>query len=110
MNLKIIPTPEFKKQVKKLSRQYKNIADDLKQLQDLLIDDPETGTSLGNRCYKIRVANSSIPTGKSGGFRVITYYVDENNTIWLLLIYSKKEKETVTDKEIQMVIDANELA
>ncbi|MGM0609443.1 MAG: type II toxin-antitoxin system RelE family toxin [Candidatus Muiribacteriota bacterium] len=108
MNLKIIPTPEFKKQVKKLSKQYKNIADDLKRLQELLTDEPEAGISLGNKCYKLRIANSSIPTGKSGGFRVITYYIDDNNTIWLLLIYSKTEKETVTNKEIQAVIDAND--
>jgi len=61
---------------------------------------PTEGTSLGNSCYKIRVSNSSIPTGKSGGFRVITYFIDNENNLYLLSIYSKTEKETISDREL----------
>jgi len=61
---------------------------------------PTEGTSLGNSCYKIRVSNSSIPTGKSGGFRVITYFIDNKNNLYLLSIYSKTEKETISDREL----------
>ncbi|MFP4332235.1 MAG: hypothetical protein ACOCP1_01940 [Campylobacterales bacterium] len=110
MSLKIVPTPEFSKQTKKLSKEYKNLVNDLKKLQELLIQNPLSGTSLGNGCYKIRLANSSIPTGKSGGFRVITYCIDKNDTLRLLLIYSKTERSTITDKELYDVLKNNGLA
>ena len=109
MNLKIVPTPEFSKQVKKLAKTYKQIAYDLEFLKNELLQNPKSGTELGNNCYKIRIPNSSIPTGKSGGFRIITYYIVENNLIRLLLIYSKKDKESVSDKEIQEVLQKNNL-
>ncbi len=107
--LKIVPTPEFVKQVKKLAKSYQKIADDLEWLKSELLKNPKCGIELGNSCFKIRVPNSSIPTGKSGVFRVITYYIDELNTIRLLLIYSKTEKETVSDSEIKEIIERNNL-
>ncbi len=109
MILKIVPTPEFSKQAKKLSKNYKLITNDLKELKEELLKNPKTGTELGNNCYKIRLANSSIPTGKSGGFRVITYYIDKNDVIRLLSIYSKTQKDNITDKELQEVIEKNNL-
>ena len=107
MNLKIIPTPEFSKSVKKLAKSYKKIFEDLEILKDELLKNPNTGTELGNGCYKIRLANSSIPTGKSGGFRIITYYVDGAGIIRLLLIYSKRDQDNILDKELQEVIKKN---
>ncbi len=67
--LKIVPTPEFVKQVKKLAKSYRQISHDLEYLKEQLFLNPKIGTKLGNKCFKIRVSNSSIPTGKSGGFR-----------------------------------------
>ena len=107
MNLKIIPTPEFNKQAKKLSKGYKNITDDLRKFKNNLLENPKLGIELGHNCYKVRLSNSSIPTGKSGGFRVVTYYIDKENVIRLLLIYSKTEKENVSNKEIQEVLASN---
>ena len=107
MNLKIIPTPEFNKQAKKLSKGYKNIADDLRKFKNELLENPRSGVELGHNCYKVRLPNSSIPSGKSGGFRVITYYIDKVGVIRLLLIYSKTEKESVSDKDIQEVLVSN---
>jgi mRNA-degrading endonuclease RelE of RelBE toxin-antitoxin system len=72
--LKIVPTPEFIKQVKKLVKSYKHITNDLESLNQKLLINPKFGTELGNKCFKIRLANSSVPTGKSGGFRIVTYY------------------------------------
>jgi len=109
MMLKIVPTPEFSKQVKKLAKSYKKIVEDLEFLKNELLQNPKCGTDLGNSCYKIRIPNSSIPTGKSGGFRIITYYIIDDNLIRLLLIYAKTQKETVTDQEIQEVIQNNKL-
>ncbi len=62
----ILTTPQFAKEIKKLSKKFKSIKKDLSQLIERLEENPTEGTSLGNGCYKIRVANSSILTGKSG--------------------------------------------
>ncbi len=107
--LKIVPTPEFVKQVKKLAKSYKKIADDLESLKKELLQNPKIGIELGNKCFKIRLANSSVPTGKSGGFRIITYYLDDKGIIRLLLIYTKTEKENISDKELSEVLKSNNL-
>jgi len=73
MTLTIKPLESFTESIKKLAKKYKNIALDLKDLQKELQNNPEAGIKLGNHCYKIRVANSSIPTGKRSGFRVVYY-------------------------------------
>ena len=56
---------------------------------DELIKNPLMGTELGNNTYKIRIKNSDNNRGKSGGYRIITYIVDENCKIYLVTIYSK---------------------
>jgi mRNA-degrading endonuclease RelE of RelBE toxin-antitoxin system len=74
MNLNIKTLSCFERDVKRLFKKYKQLPNDLKQLKEELLKDPKSGIELGNGCYKIRLANSSIPTGKSGGFRAIYYY------------------------------------
>ena len=100
MHCNILSIPEFDKNVKKLSKRYKNIKNDLIQLVIELQENPSLGIPLFNSCYKIRLANSSVPTGKSKGFRVITYYIDDSNDIYLISIYSKSDKENISDTEI----------
>lgn len=107
--LKIVPTPEFVKQVKKLAKSYKQISKDLESLKQQLLQNPKIGTELGNKCFKVRLSNSSISTGKSGGFRIITYCIDDKNIIRLLIIYAKTEKENVSDRELNEVIKNNNL-
>ena len=96
----VLTIPEFDKNVKKLHKKYHNIKTDLQKLSEDLRENPKAGTPLINNCYKIRVANSSVPTGKSGGFRVITYYLDSENNIYLLTIYSKSDADSISDSSI----------
>ena len=95
----------FKKDLKKLSKKYRLIRNDIEDLIVELEKNSKIGTPLGNDLYKIRVANSSIPTGKSGGFRVITYIVIDEKII-LNRIYSKSEKENISDAELIEIIRA----
>ena len=104
MNCNILTTPQFAKEVKKLGKKFKAIKKDLSEIIERLETNPREGISLGNSCYKIRVANSSIPTGKSGGFRVITYFIDNENNLYLLSIYSKTEKENISDGELLEIL------
>jgi len=104
MSYKIIPSDDFENNVKKLAKKFKKLDQDLSRLLQQLEQDPTKGTPLGNNCYKIRIPNSSIPTGKSGGFRVITLIKVEKDKIVLLTIYSKTEKNTITDRELEAII------
>ena len=109
MNLKLIPTPEFSRSVKKLYKKYKLITKDLYFLEKELITNPKSGIELGSNCFKIRIPNSSIPTGKRGGFRVVYYYKDPNNKIYLLAIFSKTDIENISDRRLSDILKKNEL-
>lgn len=100
MPYNILTIPEFDKNIKKLSKKYKLIKNDLLSLIESLQKNPKEGVHLFGNCYKIRLANSSVPTGKSKGFRVITYYIDDKNNLYLLSIYSKSDQENIKDENI----------
>lgn len=100
MPYNILTIPEFDKNIKKLSKRYKLIKNDLLSLIESLQKNPKEGVHLFGNCYKIRLANSSVPTGKSKGFRVITYYIDDKNNLYLLSIYSKSDQENLKDENI----------
>lgn len=102
--MRIEPSPRFIKDAKALAKKYKKLSNDLELLQKMLIDNPESGTPLGNNIFKIRIPNSSIPKGKSGGFRVITYYLSVD-ILYLLTIYSKSERESISTGEIDIIVE-----
>lgn len=91
MNYRVLVLPSFSLNLKKLAKKYKNIKIDLQNLTKKLSDNPKLGILLHSNCYKLRIANSSIKKGKSGGFRVIYYFLDKHNNIYLMSIYSKKQ-------------------
>ena len=109
MNLKIVSLKSFSKDVKKLHKKYKNISNDLRELYKNLNENPNAGVALGDNCFKIRLANSSIPIGKSGGFRVIYYYIDTNNHIYLMAMYSKSELDNISDEKLRDILKINGL-
>lgn len=100
MKFSVLYTTHFEKELKKLARKHASLKKDLAGLIESLEEDPEQGTGIGRNCYKIRLAIQSKGKGKSGGARVITYIVVREETVFLLSIYDKSEKETITDKEI----------
>ena len=100
MSYKIIAVPVFQKELKKLSKKYASLKNDLAIFFDSLEKKPIQGTALGKNCYKIRVAISSKGKGKSGGARVITHIVIENEIIYLLSIYDKSDIENLSNKEL----------
>jgi len=108
MNLEIISLPTFTKKVNQLYKKYKKLPNDLENLAQELSSNPTSGIHLGNSCYKIRLANSSIPTGKSGGFRIIYYYLDEDSSkLFLMTIYSKRDLENIDDTQILEILHEN---
>ncbi len=65
---------------------------------------PELGTAIEKNCFKIRIAIASKGKGKSGGARVITYFVVTEITIFLISIYDKSERENITNKELDELL------
>jgi hypothetical protein len=94
------PFPRSTKQLKRLVKKYPSLKNEVAQLGTLLSRAPDAGTALGNNCYKIRLAITSIGKGKSGGARVITHVNVEGSIIYLLAIFDKSEQENISDKQI----------
>ncbi|MCL1946666.1 MAG: type II toxin-antitoxin system RelE/ParE family toxin [Chitinivibrionia bacterium] len=108
MSSEIRFTEHFKKEYKKLAKKYVSLKDDVFSLVEMLKENPTTGTNLGNNIYKIRMAISSKRKGKSGGARIITYFVDKDNIVYLLSIYDKSEEVNISDNEIKKILEEME--
>ena len=98
MNLKIISLESFAKDVKKLYKKNKKLPQDLRTLNEKLLENPKVGIELSSKLYKMRLENSSSNSGKSGGFRVIYYYLDEEENLYLIKIYSKTKIENIKEE------------
>jgi len=95
MNYEVILTPDFKKFFKRLFKKYPSLKDDLLKLIQDLEKDYKIGTPLGSNLFKIRISISSKNKGKSGGARVIYFFVSEENEIYLIHIFDKSEFENL---------------
>ena len=104
MSYSIILSENFKKEAKRLTKKYRSLKAELEMLGKHLSENPTLGTLLGHDVYKIRLAIASKGKGKSGGARVISYVKFDHETVLLLSIYNKGEKETISDEEIQQLL------
>ena len=109
--IKIDKSREFKKNLKKLERKYRSIEEDLEPL----IQQLESGETPGDRIsgnkypvYKVRVKNSDNKKGQSSGYRVI-YYTITTDAILLTTIYSKSERGNISNREIEDLIEQEEI-
>jgi len=105
----IIAVPPFIRELKRLAKKFPSLKSEYQELVKDLKENPEKGTPLGNNLYKIRLAISSKGKGKSGGARVITYLKTENGNVYLLSIYDKGERDTISDNEIKNILLSTEL-
>ncbi|MBW4477382.1 MAG: type II toxin-antitoxin system RelE/ParE family toxin [Tolypothrix brevis GSE-NOS-MK-07-07A] len=104
--IQIALTPRFKRDLRELAKRYRSIRTDLQPL----IDQLQTGEILGDRIagvkyqvFKVRLKNSNIQKGKSGGYRVI-YYLKTESGIILTTIYSKSDISDVSNEIIESAI------
>ena len=109
MSYSIILTHRFEKELKRLVKKFPSLKNEFAELITEIMKDPESGIFIGNNCYKIRLAIGSKWKGKSGGARVITYLYIETETVYLLTIYDKGEKEDIKHNELKDIIDSLEL-
>lgn len=105
-------TPEFLKSAKILSKRYRSFGDDLKELCDEIVRNPNVGDDLGNGIKKLRMAIKSKGKGKSGGARVITLDVvisDALERITFLYVYDKSDMANISNNKIKQIISDNDL-
>lgn len=103
MSYSISSIPLFDKQAKRLGKKYPSLKNDLAELIDILTQNPDQGTPLGNNFFKIRLAIRSKRKGKSGGARVITFVKVTRTTVYLASIFDKSEKGNITDSELDHI-------
>ena len=100
-------TPEFKRNLRALSKKYRNIRLDIQPVLEQIMKGnfvgdkiPQTGDYI---ILKVRVRNRDIRKGKSAGYRLIYYVKTEKNSI-LITIYSKTEKSNITPDQIRRIL------
>ena len=109
MSYNIIPTHRFEKELKRLVKKYPSLKNEFAGFIQHILTKPTLGTPIGNHCYKIRMAIASKGKGKSGGARAISYVYIETETVYLLTIYDKNEKEDLKPNELKEMIENLEL-
>jgi len=97
---KVLFIPPFDRQLRRLAKKYPSLKRESAILFDHLGKNPLHGEPLGHSCYKIRLAIASKGKGKSGGARVITFVHVSETSVYLLAIYDKSEKETLSNTEL----------
>ena len=105
--IQIAFTPEFKRNVRRLSRKYRHIKSDVQPVIGQLEHGETPGDQIqrtGYTVFKIRIKNSDLQRGKSGGYRMI-YYLKASDDVILVTIYSKTEQGDLTAAQIQRIIE-----
>ncbi len=96
--MKIIETSFFTKRISSLlsDEEYRN-------LQNELILNPEKGKVIrgSGGLRKIRWGISG--RGKSGGVRIIYYWILKKDTILMLLVYPKNEQDNLTSSQLKIL-------
>lgn len=92
---------------KRFIKKFPTLEAEMLQLKNDLLENPKTGVLITNNTYKIRLASTDKNKGKSGGFRIITYLIEENETgteIILLIIYDKSEESNYDKNAVIKII------
>lgn len=100
MSFEVVPLKPFERQLKRLIRKFPSLKKEIMELASELEVHPNKGTGIGHGCWKIRLSIASKGGGRSGGSRVITHVRVTSSRVYLLSIYDKSEKDTLTDKEL----------
>jgi mRNA-degrading endonuclease RelE of RelBE toxin-antitoxin system len=94
MMITVIETQQF---IKKAS--HLMTAAERAELIDLVANDPEGGDIIPRTGGVRKLRVQAKGRGKSGGYRVIYYFYNENNPVLLFTVYGKNERSDLTRKE-----------
>lgn len=105
-SVEVFFTPEFKRNVRALAKKHHHIHSDVQPFIEQIqrgefIGDQAQGT--GYTIFKVRIRNSDISRGKSGGYRVL-YYLKTTTAVILVTIYSKTEQSDISSAKIKKIL------
>lgn len=104
-------TATFLRQVKRLVRKYRRVRQDLETVTSKILAGETPGEQVqgtGHTVYKVRVRNTDAQRGTRGGYRMLYYIVNADDTL-LLTIYSKSEQEDIDANTIIRLIEEAQL-
>lgn len=107
MKNSITTIPIFDTRYKRFIKKFPTLEEEITAFKKELLKNPKQGILITENAYKIRLASIDKNKGKSGGFRVITYLIEENNDrleIVLLMIYDKSEESSFNKTAIIKII------
>jgi mRNA-degrading endonuclease RelE of RelBE toxin-antitoxin system len=99
-------TPEFKRNLRALSRKYRHIRSDVSAVIDQLLAGEVIGDQVpGTRytIFKVWVRNSNIQKGKRSGYRLI-YHLKTPTNVILVTIYSKLDQADISAEQIRRIL------
>jgi len=100
----VIEQELYKKAVKQLSKNYRNVELDVKSFLESINTKNDLGIELKSNVFKVRIKNSNKNKGKSAGYRLISYLAIVENELHLLYIYDKSSLVNITENELDKLI------
>ncbi len=103
---KVSYAPYFENAAKRLQRKYRHLSADLRPLVEQLEQGETPGDQIqgiGYTVFKVRLKNSDVSKGKSGGYRVIYYLKTATHTV-LLSIYTKSDYSDIPSDTLRQII------
>lgn len=94
----IVETSVFTRQIKDLMND-----DDYRSLQESLVQRPDTGSIIQGSGGLRKVRWKLEGRGKSGGVRVIYYWVNADDQIYMLFAYPKNQQENLTPEQMKVL-------
>jgi hypothetical protein len=91
----VVETPVFIRSAKKAGV----MEDELDHIKTFLAQEPEAGDEMPGTGGARKIRFAAKGKGKSGGYRVITFYSGVDMPVFLLDIYAKGEKIDLTQDE-----------
>src|SRR5690606_27255171 len=108
MNYEFRSLPVFEKELKRLTKKYKSLKQDVLTLQKDLEKEPDLGVDIGHGFKKIRLAISSKGKDKRGGARVITKNIiirKSHLVITFVFLWDKSEMENVDMRILRRFVE-----
>lgn len=104
--IQVEAAPTFNRNLRTLAKKYRSIRHDIQPVIEQLERGELPGdqiSGIGYAVFKLRVRNSDVQKGKSGGYRLI-YYIKTATGIILLTIYTKSEQADIAADDIRTII------
>jgi len=96
--VKIIETSIFTKKIKRLLSD-----EEYRLLQNKLIINPTKGNVIKDSGGLRKIRWKSQGRGKSGGVRIIYYWISSKEIILMLLVYPKSEQDDLTSDQLKIL-------